>query len=281
LEVLVVDDASPDDTAAAIGTRQDPRLRYYRNERNLGRVANYRHSLYDLASGEWVVNLDGDDYFTDRNFISAAIALAIADPLIRIVAAGCLTLSPTVAKPWIPNPGVLDGRALLEDGLRIPYLFKHMSTLYHRRSAMDIDFYRHDVLSSDWESLFRLAIRSRVAFLPRSIGVWRLHGGNASSCSDWRTLAANIQIWPVIYADAVSHGMPSHKARRALRKVLIFYSYLYGSMILASHGVKKAFNFLAEVWRIDRMAACRSVANPRFIAKVILALLGRPWGRAD
>ena len=69
------------------------------------------------------------------------------------------------------------------------YLFMHLSTLYRRADAMSADFYRVPVLSSDWECLYRLALRGRVAFIDRDVGVWRVHGGNASSSVDWRALA--------------------------------------------------------------------------------------------
>ncbi len=74
LEVIVADDASTDDTPEVVGDfTNDPRLSYYRNSTNLGRVANYHRTLYERATGDWVVNLDGDDYFTDQEYIYTAI----------------------------------------------------------------------------------------------------------------------------------------------------------------------------------------------------------------
>lgn len=39
----------------------------------MGRVRNYHNILYTHATGDWVVNLDGDDYYVDKTFISTAI----------------------------------------------------------------------------------------------------------------------------------------------------------------------------------------------------------------
>src|SRR6202008_1761874 len=69
LEVVVIDDCSPDTTGAVVAARRATRLPHPRNDRNLGRVANYRHGLYGLARGDWVINLDGDDYFVDAGFV--------------------------------------------------------------------------------------------------------------------------------------------------------------------------------------------------------------------
>ncbi|HEY1869535.1 MAG TPA: glycosyltransferase family 2 protein, partial [Chitinophagaceae bacterium] len=76
LEVVVSDDCSTDETKAVLKKFEtDTRLRYYRNTQNSGRVANYKKTLEQYVNGDWVVNLDGDDYFTDLSFISKAIQL--------------------------------------------------------------------------------------------------------------------------------------------------------------------------------------------------------------
>src|SRR3954451_9049882 len=69
LEVLVRDDCSADDTRIVVehfiaGHRTAP-VRYHRNAVNLGILRNYHDGLYEGATGEWVVNLDGDDFFLD------------------------------------------------------------------------------------------------------------------------------------------------------------------------------------------------------------------------
>ena len=74
LEVIIADDCSSDNTSEiARKFISDGRLKYFRNEINRGKTANYRHTLYDLAKGDWILNLDGDDYLTDENYISFAM----------------------------------------------------------------------------------------------------------------------------------------------------------------------------------------------------------------
>src|SRR5690606_34849581 len=85
LEVIVADDASPDDTAAVVADFGDPRLRYHRNERNLGRVGNYRHTLERLARGKYVLNLDGDDWLVDRTYLRRAAELLEEEPDVVLV----------------------------------------------------------------------------------------------------------------------------------------------------------------------------------------------------
>ncbi len=59
-ELIVVDDASPDDTAAVVAARRDPRLRLLRNERNLGPQGNWNRCLA-VARGEYFKLLPHDD----------------------------------------------------------------------------------------------------------------------------------------------------------------------------------------------------------------------------
>jgi glycosyltransferase involved in cell wall biosynthesis len=60
LEVWVVDDQSPDDTAAVVQAIADPRLRYVRNEVNLGAQGNWDRCL-QLAQGKYYKLLPHDD----------------------------------------------------------------------------------------------------------------------------------------------------------------------------------------------------------------------------
>jgi len=58
-EVVVVDDASSDDTVAAIEAYEDPRVRVVAHERNRG-INPARHTGAAAAQGEWVVVVDSD-----------------------------------------------------------------------------------------------------------------------------------------------------------------------------------------------------------------------------
>src|ERR1700750_513142 len=86
VEIVVSDDCSTDNTGDLIKKYiNDKRVRYFRNEFNCGRVANYKQTLENRTTGKWVVNLDADDYFTDPSFISKAITYIHANGKEKIV----------------------------------------------------------------------------------------------------------------------------------------------------------------------------------------------------
>lgn len=64
IEIICVDDASSDETADIIRElmQQDVRIRYTRNDRNLGPGLSRNVGL-DMAKGKYLIFLDSDDYF--------------------------------------------------------------------------------------------------------------------------------------------------------------------------------------------------------------------------
>jgi len=59
-ELLIMDNASTDDGPAIVASYQDPRIRYVRNEENLGLPASLNRGL-KLAKGEFIARMDSDD----------------------------------------------------------------------------------------------------------------------------------------------------------------------------------------------------------------------------
>lgn len=94
LEVIVVDDASPDDTERVVSAIDDARIRYTRHKLNRGLPAS-RNTGMRLARGEFIAFLDDDDEWfptklekqvalcIDRGFHAALSASFINDGEIR------------------------------------------------------------------------------------------------------------------------------------------------------------------------------------------------------
>jgi hypothetical protein len=84
LEVVVSDNASPDDTPATLARlAADPRLRFERQERNLGHAPNFAH-VFAMARGELFMWLSDDDWL-DPGYVSACVARLAADPALVLV----------------------------------------------------------------------------------------------------------------------------------------------------------------------------------------------------
>ncbi|NMG46097.1 glycosyltransferase [Aromatoleum toluvorans] len=64
-EVVVVDDASTDDTRERVAAIDDPRVRYFAHDRNLGGAAA-RNTGVRIARGDFIAFLDSDDSWSPR-----------------------------------------------------------------------------------------------------------------------------------------------------------------------------------------------------------------------
>lgn len=73
LEVIVLDDASTDDTADVLEpwAEREPRLRYVRQDRNVGHARNFQAAL-DRAEGEYFMWLSDDDWI-DPSYVSSCL----------------------------------------------------------------------------------------------------------------------------------------------------------------------------------------------------------------
>ena len=81
-EAIFVDDCSTDRSGKIITAYNDPRIRLYRNEQNMGAAAT-RNKAIDLSRGELIAQLDSDDYSTpDR--LEKQVAFLDAHPEIDI-----------------------------------------------------------------------------------------------------------------------------------------------------------------------------------------------------
>jgi glycosyltransferase involved in cell wall biosynthesis len=86
IEVIVIDDASTDNTAeiAEALSREDARVRVYRNERNLG-PSGASHRYLELARGKYLCPLPSDDFFAPGK-LKAQLDILESQPKTALVA---------------------------------------------------------------------------------------------------------------------------------------------------------------------------------------------------
>ncbi len=98
LEVIVINDFSEDDLDSAMAPYlSEPRVRYYKNEVNLG-ASKTRNRGVSLANGEYIAFLDSDDYWAE-NKLKKQLAL--------LEKTGCVLCS--TARELVNPDGTLSG----------------------------------------------------------------------------------------------------------------------------------------------------------------------------
>ncbi len=93
-EILIMDDRSPDATPEVARSFTDRRIRYIRNDRNLGHLRNYNKGI-SLSRGQYVWLISADDYLR-RPYV--------LDRYVRL-----LDQHPTVGYAFCPGYGVHEG----------------------------------------------------------------------------------------------------------------------------------------------------------------------------
>lgn len=180
IEVVVGDDSTNDGVYNALLPFFDNyKLKYFRNEKNLGRVKNYKKLLFEYAIGDWAIMLDGDDYYINKTFISKAVNWISKNEKVVLVAAGHLIIDELnkieTVEQLTTKDKIFDGKEIFYKKIR---LGQHSTNLYNRQLAMDLDFYRLESMAADAEGLYRLCLCGNIVYLNDIVVMWRLHNQN-------------------------------------------------------------------------------------------------------
>lgn len=224
LEVVVSDNASTDRTGEIVSALMgDRRLRYARNETDIGRVRNYRRLVHDLATGDWVLMLDGDDLLLDEHYVSKAMELAAFDPEVVLVFGkmlqGSSVHSAEARNERCQLSSVTDGNEFF---LRHPPFGEiglfHLTVLYRRETALALNIYDLNVLSVDFDAFYRMILGHKIGFVDSVAGLWRQHGKNTSQRYDYEALLGNFAALRRPFEQALAMGIaPQPVLERWLR----------------------------------------------------------------
>lgn len=280
LEVLLIDDASPDHTPdVAAGFGADPRFSYVRHAKNLGRVGTYRDGLYRLARGDYVLNLDGDDWLTDPRYLSSAMRLVAEHPDLSLVFARTATYheaTRTYTESELNRglPAIIDGNTLLRGYVDETAGIPHLSAVYRRDVAITLEFYTEDVIGSDSVSFLKLLPGRRVGYIDEVVAAWRSHDANTTHRARARDAIQNFKVADVPAAYFISSGVLSTTEAQAWRRQMSArLGYRHLANFLVEGQMREALTFTASMIR-SRPAATATMLG-RIAARAARTLVGR------
>ena len=208
IDIIVSDDSTNDEIEKIINKNYINKVRYYRNIPSLGRVENYRYMLYSLSKGEFIINLDGDDFFINYDFIEKFINLALLKPEVILFFAKQKICNNIQKKQnnlkTIPRERIkfFDGNQLFLDVIFRNIEIPHLTTMYNKKKAIEIGFYKYNILSSDRESILKLLLNNKICFLNEYVGCWVHHGANSSQSKDLTEILENVKMYDRLYCFA-------------------------------------------------------------------------------
>lgn len=211
LEIIVCDNASNDNTPDVVDAYLgDARIRYFRNQENIGMVNNWKLALDSYVSGDWFLILSDDDYFIDNQYISKAVGLASSEQnIVMVYSNGYIDNVVTGERKVLnlPFSGVIDGeRIFVTRGKIEPQDFTLCNILFNTRAAKELKPFSNPLnVSCDSELFLRLCLRGRVGVLDCYSTVYRIHGDNllAKVKSDFDLLINNLDFIISPYIDVL------------------------------------------------------------------------------
>lgn len=148
IEVVVTDNSSSFVTGELIGAIDDPRLKYIKNDSNIGPILNWRKSL-DAASGEYCILLPDDDHFINPFYVADSVSIAEKNN-VDLVITNCLLGYPSRTAVAASNHiGLIDAKTFRK-GFWKSYHIPTIANLFKRSTALKLDpFTSNEILYSD------------------------------------------------------------------------------------------------------------------------------------
>ena len=215
LEIIISDNHSEDNSDTVIKKYVgDSRIKYNRNDVNIGMIANGRKATEQLAGGMLVSYISSDDYLVRNTFISEAVAAFTQfDHLVAysainktlIVISGEEKHNPAFA--YKKEHGffncVSEGKKIFNT-FRYCHLLNFGGAVFVRKDLIDNDIFREpNTTYVDLQALLLLALRGDFYFADHVSYVQRFHSQNASmGFADAKKCLLNLSFAEVPYEEA-------------------------------------------------------------------------------
>ncbi|HBH61299.1 MAG TPA: family 2 glycosyl transferase [Nitrospiraceae bacterium] len=180
--ILVLDNASTDDTEDVVRSFTDSRITYVRNNKNIGLVRNWNRTI--KLNTSLYLNILQDDDIMLPGFIRESITVLEENPkaAFSFTRAGGIDINGvSVPIPGDePDGGIIDGLEYLHQIVNGHNWVIHASTVMMRSSAL-AEFGPFDMVhskhSEDVNLYLRMASYYDIAFIPKLLSYVRLHAG--------------------------------------------------------------------------------------------------------
>lgn len=252
-EIVVIDDASTDATAEILQSTGDPRLRYFRNEENLGQVPSLNRGLKHCR-GELIARIDGDD-LCEPDRLAAQVEHLAAHPSM----AGCATWTTE-----IDVHGVVQGATEpCGDPEHVRWSMCHTLRLYHpsmmvrRRVYEEAGGYdQTHPATEDYELWTRLVGNgSRLGIVPRRLIRYRRREGSISHLNHERQRRVGHQLATRYTSQILGHTCEEPVV--VLMRDLLSWTRL-DPAVVSARSVAEALRLMKELRTRVLSSACKA-----------------------
>ncbi|MEA3357423.1 MAG: glycosyltransferase, partial [Patescibacteria group bacterium] len=190
-ELLIVDNASTDQTEAITNSYKDSRIKYIRNEKNIGMRRNWNKCI-DLARGKYLMIL-GDDDILRTDFLEKSMEIHHSHHNLGFTFSHCNKVDEDgrFLMRWgydFTPVGVLDSLDYLYYTLKYEACLTNSSTVLAQKQAyIDLNKFQKEFGSNtfDFNMWIKIASKYNVFFIDKVLCDYRIHSKQVSELH-WR-----------------------------------------------------------------------------------------------
>ena len=275
-EFLIGDDGSTDNTQQILQSQKDPRIKLFRNHKNLG-IAETLNILIDSSKGEYIARQDCDDislplrFRKQVTFLEKNSEIGLCGTFVKFFGHKKMRLLRPIHDDEI--------KAFMLIGNPITH-----PTVMLRRSVLEkLEFSRYDQSkfpAEDYAFWFEFSRKTKLANLPEILLKYRWHKKNISTTQDKDQIRKCDQIRTNVFSKTLSHNLSDEETHlintlynpnfQNLKELTAFESLLLkvieknrNTNYYNDHALKK---YLFYLW----MSACFNTAQISLNQKVNL-----------
>lgn len=184
-ELIIVDNASTDNTMREINKFTDQRIKIYSNEINIGMVGNWNKCL-EYCKGSYIKFLCADDLLLPELLEKQVEALA-ANPNVSLVSSGSFIINDsnkTVSKRMkLRTTGQYDGKKMAKKSLRMGNIFGEPTTVMFRKDILEHTglFDESYFYAPDWDLWLKLLYYGDYYFIHDYLSKFRVSKSSATT----------------------------------------------------------------------------------------------------
>lgn len=291
LEVVISDNASTDQTTSVLQRYlRDPRVRYFRNEINIGAGANWHRLLYEYAQGEYGQLLADDDLLADKQYLSK-VADLIAETGVKAIFSGFLYVDIVSGKRGVRDPRMppvvtpamwVEVLGTFRDG---NYIFPCLPTVYHLAQARALNVYYPAIPGLDFELGLRFMLAGPTGYLEGTYCIARGHSGNLSRTQDTSEgFLEGAKMFQRFYEQGLALGLSEPKLMAAKKRLMVLYlrTFMLRAWLEAGgNSLRALYAFYRKVANLDPVVGRQVFLDLRTIGKIVLYNHRRAYQAVD
>lgn len=175
IEILVSNNCSTDNSESVVKEFTDPRISYYRQEKNIGMVGNWNYCL-NKAKGDFILILSDDDIL-ERQAIRVLVS-KLASPSNALAYGRFIYIDEAgrLGRPSYLSPLEETGHSFIVNSLKGVREIVPSVTMHRTADAKQVGGYPPTGTTADLALLLYMAKKGTVVFVPEILLKYRKHG---------------------------------------------------------------------------------------------------------